>query len=463
MARFDLTLGPTAWYGQRAWVVDVATRPRPAAPFLQSELDESQWWPQEEMRRQQFRQLGILVEHAWRTIAAQRERLEAAGLEPGKPLDDEAWRRVPVLTREAVQRAGETLASPHVPESHGEIIEMHSSGSTSTPIRVLGTALDAYFYKAFVLRGHLWHGTDFSGTIAAITNTKDEEANGPDGKRYRRWGDRATYPFETGPAAVLGMRPSIERQAAWLARQNPDYIMGFPSNLLAIAEHCRERGIALPNLRAVHTKGEVVEAELRQVCREVWGAPVIDVYSANEVGVIAHQCPEHEHYHVQSENILVEVLDDQGRPCAPGEVGRVVVTPLRIFAKPLIRYALGDYAEVGAPCPCGRGLAVLNRIMGRVRNILITPGGDRYWPSFGAKALTRIAPITRFQFVQRNLETIEARLVADRPLTPEEEDKVRRHIQSRLPCRFDIALTYHDDLPRGPGGKFEYFRSEVAA
>jgi phenylacetate-coenzyme A ligase PaaK-like adenylate-forming protein len=61
----------------------------------------------------------------------------------------------------------------------------------------------------------------------------------------------------------------------------------------------------------------------------------------------------------------VEVLDEEGRPCAPGETGRVVATSLNNFAMPLIRYETGDTAEVGAPCPCGRGLPVLTRIMGR--------------------------------------------------------------------------------------------------
>jgi phenylacetate-CoA ligase len=59
------------------------------------------------------------------------------------------------------------------------------------------------------------------------------------------------------------------------------------------------------------------------------------------------------------------VLDQRGNPRGPGEVGRVVVTPLNNFAMPLIRYELGDTAEVGAPCACGRGLPVLTRILDR--------------------------------------------------------------------------------------------------
>jgi phenylacetate-CoA ligase len=128
------------------------------------------------------------------------------------------------------------------------------------------------------------------------------------------------------------------------------------------------RGIRFPRLREVRTSGEPVGATTRQLCRDAWNVPVTDVYAAAEAGCIALQCPGSEHYHVQSESVLVEVLDGWNRACAPGTVGRVVVTTLQNFAMPLVRYDIGDLAEVGAPCPCGRGLPVLTRIAGRVRD-----------------------------------------------------------------------------------------------
>jgi phenylacetate-CoA ligase len=90
----------------------------------------------------------------------------------------------------------------------------------------------------------------------------------------------------------------------------------------------------------------------------------LTMYSANETGYLALQCPLSGHYHVQSETVLVEVLDEVGRACRPGETGAVVVTPLQNFAMPLLRYSLGDFAEVGSPCACGRHLPVLKEILG---------------------------------------------------------------------------------------------------
>ena len=103
--------------------------------------------------------------------------------------------------------------------------------------------------------------------------------------------------------------------------------------------------------------------------------------------------------------------------CAPGQIGRIVVTSLHNFAMPLIRYDIGDFAQVGEACDCGRGLPVLTRILGRVRNTLVTADGKRYWPVFGTRALMDSAPVRQYQFVQKSPQRIQARVVASAPLT----------------------------------------------
>ncbi|MBI3708709.1 MAG: phenylacetate--CoA ligase family protein, partial [Proteobacteria bacterium] len=202
--------------------------------------------------------------------------------------------------------------------------------------------------------------------------------------------------------------------------------------------------------------------EVREECRLAFDAPVIDAYSAQEVCNIAFQCPDHPHLHVLAETIVVEVIDKEGRPCAPGETGRVVVTPLHNYATPLLRYELGDWAEVGGACSCGRTLPVLTRILGRERNnLLLTATGERYWPAFGTRRFTEIAPILQHQFVQKTADAIEARFVVARSLTPEEERQLRAHILSQLPGPFRLDFVYRDDIPRNAGGKFENFISEL--
>ena len=178
---------------------------------------------------------------------------------------------------------------------------------------------------------------------------------------------------------------------------------------------------------------------------------------------MALQCPTGEHYHVQSEGVLLEVLDEAGKPCAPGEVGRVVVTSLHNFATPLVRYEIGDYAEVGAACTCGRSLPVLQRIIGRKRNTLIAPDGRRYYPMFNLRHQTEVAKIRQYQFVQKAADRIEVRLVVSSPLVPSEERAVEAMIQQKLPAGIGLAFVYPQRLERSAGGKFEDFISEISA
>jgi len=427
---------------------------------FQKRLQDSQWWPAERLLDHQLRQLNALAAHAYRTVPLHCRRLDAAGIDPAHPITLADWRRLPVLTRKDLQQSEAELASSAVPREHGELLTTKTSGSTGMPVTVRGTVFDAWVFKAITLRHYLWHPHDFTGKFVSIR--RSEDADYPEGRAQPRWGDTATFPFVTGPAATLSISASISQQAEWLERQDPDYLLTYPSNLLFLAAHCRSHGIALPHLEHVTTIGEVLNHEAREACRKAWDAPVIDVYSAQEVGAIAYKCPEHEHFHVQAESILVEVIDAAGAPCAPGQIGRAVVTPLYNYAMPLLRYELGDYAEVGEPCSCGRGLPVLKRILGRERNsLLVTPTGERYWPAFGSRKFTQIAPVVQHQFVQKQRDWIEGRLVTRRPLTAAEEDALRAHVLSRLPWRFRLTFSYCDEIPRNAGGKFENFVSEV--
>ena len=177
---------------------------------------------------------------------------------------------------------------------------------------------------------------------------------------------------------------------------------------------------------------------------------------------MATQCPEHPHYHVQSEGVFLEVLDEHGQPCKPGEVGRIVVTDLHNFAMPIIRYEIGDYARAGPPCACGRGLPVLEEIKGRVHNMLRLPSGDTAWPvPFYSSELTAIAPVQQIQIIQESLKSINVRLVVEHDLTDPEIKGLKTLIGQRLGDAFTISIDCVDEIPLTNSGKYEDFISRV--
>lgn len=426
------------------------------------QLEDSQWQPVEVLRDHQMRQLLSLVRYAVANVPFYGGGSELAAGGRADELDLQQWSRMPVLTREEVQTHHQSLQSNEVPARHGEVVDTRTSGSTGRPVTIKTTRLAQTFAAVSGLRAHRWHDRDLGARLAAIHLDRGDRAVYPAGLQQPGWGWPAGAIYHTGPAALLNLRTPIAHQAEWLQRQNPEYLLSCPSNLLALAEHCIEHDIRMPELRDVATIMEVVTPELRDACRRAWGAPVVDMYTTREAGCIAVQCPEHEHYHIMAEDVFVEILDERNQPCGPGETGRVVATPLRNFAMPLLRYDLGDYAEVGGACPCGRGLPVLKHILGRVRNMLVLPDGQRAWPSFGRRNLVSAAPIEQHQVIQRDLRTLEFRLVMSRRLTKVEEENIRRSVTGRLPAPFDIVFRYVDRIERGPSGKFEDFQSEIA-
>ncbi len=425
---------------------------------LNYQMEHSQWLDPEILAQTQFKQLELLLAHAAKTAPFYRDRLRMmAGTRRGQ-LTPDLWRRIPVLRRAEIQENRPALLSRHLPKNHGATFEISTSGSTGRPVTITGTAVTQLFFTALNLRYHLWHRRDLLAKIAGIcVQTGAITAALKDGK-----GESWAPVYDTGPFVFMPIATPVGKQLEWLGRENPGYLLTYPSNLMALVKRSQESGVRLEGLRGVATMGEVLGPDVRSACETIWAVPVTDAYSAQEVGMIALQCPDHPHYHVQSENVLVEVLDDAGEPCAPGQVGRLVITDLHNFAMPMIRYEIGDFAEVGAPCPCGRGLPVLRQVMGRVRNMLTLPSGDQVWPQWHSDELTgMVAAVRQVQLVQHSLDDIEVNVAVTRPLTRDEEETLRHAILERLYHRFPLRFTYVEKIPRAANGKYEEFSSRL--
>src|SRR5262249_24047775 len=147
------------------------------------------------------------------------------------------------------------------------------------------------------------------------------------------------------------------------------YLVTYPHLIKEIALASERTGTNL-KFSLVRSLGMALDQETRDICRTVFGCEIADSYGATEAGFLAAECPEGGEYHFGAEVNHLEVLRDDGSAAAPGQVGRVIVTSLYNYAMPLIRYEVGDLAEVGSPSSrCGRGLPLLRRVVGRYRNV----------------------------------------------------------------------------------------------
>jgi len=426
-------------------------------------LEDTQWWPPEKLRREQFRFAAKLIAHARATTSYYGDLLWGRKALDADKLADGFWSEIPVLARATVNAEADRLLSRRIPEAHGPKDTIYTSGTTGRPIRVVRTRLALWYWSALTLRDHHWHRRDLAGTLAVIRTSTKGVAVYPKGARFGAWGSSDRV-FKTGPCVSLNINSRIDEMAEWLGREDPDYLLTHPTVVARLARHCLAEGIRFPRLKELQTLSEILGGEVRALAREAWDVPVSDMYSGREVGYMALQCPDHEHYHVQGEAVLLEVVDDAGRPCRPGETGRVLVTTLHNYAMPLIRYEIGDYATLGESCPCGRGLPVLTRIMGRKQNILHLPGGGEKWTLLSSgdiRDLMNLAPIRQYQFAQVETDLLEVRLATARDLSEDEEAAVGNWTTIKFGADFRICFVYADELKRTKAGKFQDFVCEL--
>jgi phenylacetate-CoA ligase len=248
-----------------------------------------------------------------------------------------------------------------------------------------------------------------------------------------------------------------------LARHNAPYLQTAPSNAIALAYEATPQEARELAIEFIFGIGETVSNHTCEVVRERLGARLAGIYSCMEIGVIATECPAAPRYHVVAENAAVDIVGDDGRPVAPGELGRVVLTGRYNYAMPFIRYAVGDVASwATAPCRCGRSLPVITQVEGRTRSAFIFRDGKRMWPrSWDAFDMRAFVPFREFQMVQLDHEHVEFRYVPDSSGRAPDLVGLAAFAHERLHPSVEIILVPLDTMPRGPGGKFEQFLSHL--
>ena len=411
-------------------------------------LEKSQWFPRDQLDQLQESMLVRVVEHQYRYSPYFKQRLDSQGLTCQDVSTLAGLTRLTPFTKKDIQAAGESFNADSVPRAHLPLSKSQTSGSTGQPVDTFKTSMNTLFWHALVMRDHRWWGRKFDGKLASI------RANNLTVKQSDEWGGPATILYgKTGPALGIPVKTEIHKQLEILNEFQPNILIIHAGVLAAMASEWEQTGFTLTELKHIKNIGETLHPELRERIKKLSGLHIEDVYSSSEVGAISIECPVSGLQHVMSESMIVEVLDDDGAACQPGQVGRVVVTDLYNSISPLIRYDIGDYAEVGVPCTCGRHLPTLKRIVGRERGLIQRADGIKFWPTARMRELEKVVPIQQWQMIQHGFDDIEYRLVTKDPLTEEQAaeltDIATKHFA--IPVRF---VRFENQLPL-TNGKYE--------
>ena len=423
-------------------------------------MRKSQWSEPSELMRYRRHTLAPMLMHARKTIPFYRDRLA--------PIFDEAgrirwgqWTAIPIMSRSDLQTEGDRLISTDIPERHLPLSRETSSGSTGIPLEITSTRFSSLMKNALESRLVEWADLDTSLTMASIKPLSPGDADYPAGRMKKGWAGPKSSQGASGALVRLNQMTPVHRQAEWLRRHDPAYLSTFPTNARALADHFSAHGLELPGLRKILPYGEMMTADIRERCEEVFGASMFDNYSATECGMIALKCPDGPGYHLMNETVMIEVVSDKGAQCKPGETGQVVLTTLHNYAQPLIRYRLGDLVEVGTPCPCGRHLPVINRIAGRARHMFRFPDGTEMLPDFRSKSILKhVAPLA-WQIAQTGPMDIEFRYVPGTSGEKPDFDGMTAHIRALLGVAVDVRYIERQEIQQSASGKIFDYVSEL--
>lgn len=199
--------------------------------------------------------------------------------------------------------------------------------------------------------------------------------------------------------------------------------------------------------------------EIRSAAEATWGPPIANLWGTSEGGITAFGCFQDSGMHLCDDLLIVEPVDDGGRPVPPGvRADRVLLTNLFNPTLPLIRYEITDEVTlIDRPCACGSEHRRVADIEGRSDDVFHYRDGSSVHPHIFRSVLARTAAITEYQVQQcesgallllRGEDNTDVERVVD-----DIEAALRRSGHPNLTVRARIV----DALPRSTVGKLKRF------
>ena len=371
-------------------------------------LLESQYFPPEQLRRQQVHQLEQLVRFAKGQVAFYKTRLNCL-FDANDQFRMSHWPDVPILTRGDLHAHRDEMLTDQLPAGHGLTADHLGSGTTGKSVTTRHNGLISEVSDALYFRALGWHGIDYSKTLFAWFGGDQDVDRWPDGTMGTAWGPDWDTRSAVGKFCKLSRLDKVEHAIDFMLRHRPSYVTGRPNAMLELALETERRGLDI-KLDAIISFSAQLTQSVRDECSRIFNAKIIDRYASKEVYDIAHQCPTSDHLHIGAEAMVFEVLNVENKPCATGTPGRVVVTPFYNTVQPFIRYDLGDIVTLGETCACGRNLPVILALNGRTIHLFVGPKGKRFSLRL-PDLLRKTIGAMEWQVAQIEMNTVEIRYV----------------------------------------------------
>lgn len=417
-------------------------------------LEDTQWWAPERLRRLQLKRLQALVRSVHERVPYYRDLMQVQGFGPqdiGGLVD---LQRFPPLTKATIRANTEALKA----EGAVDLARFNTGGSSGEPlVFYIGNERVSHDVAA-KWRATRWWDVDI-GDREIVVWGSPIELTAQD--RVRELRDRILRTrlipaFEMSQANLDGFVSQIQAF-------QPRMLFGYPSSLSLIAAHAHKCGQRMDDLgvKVAFVTSERLYDDQRTIIEQVFGCAVANGYGGRDAGFIAHACPEGR-LHITAEDILVEVVDEDGHALGPGVDGEILVTHLATRDFPFIRYRTGDVGSLSEhQCPCGRGLPVLAEIQGRTTDFVVAADGTVMHGLALIYVVRDVEGIQGFKIIQESRHWTRVLLVSGPGFKPESLFDIETGLRARLGegVRVDVELV--QDIPSEASGKFRYVVSKM--
>ena len=429
---------------------------RHGSTAVRKSLEESQWWDRERLVALQLERLRALLGHAGEHVPYYRDAFRNSGFSAHDVRSISDLAALPLLSKAEIRQNMEALKS----ERARGLMRFNTGGSTGEPLIFwLGRERVSHDVAA-KWRATRWWGVDI-GDPEIVVWGSPIELGAQD--RIRALRD-ALLRTELLPAFEMS-EAGLDRFLARIRRRRPKMLFGYPSALAHIARHARRKSVAMNDLgiRVAFVTSETLYDDQRADIERVFGCAVANGYGSREAGFIAHQCPAGG-MHITAEDVIVEIVDERGRPLPAGRSGEIVVTHLATSDFPFIRYRTGDVGVLGQDaCVCGRGLPLLQEIKGRTTDFVVAADGTVMHGLALIYVIRSVRGVRQYKIIQESLSHTRVLVATDAGFSAWDEETIRSGIAQRLGAGVKVSIERVAEIPREASGKYRHIVSRVQA
>ena len=418
-------------------------------------IRESQLWSTEQTEAYQMRHLHLLLEHAYQHVPYYRMAFDQMGLKPCDIRGTKDLCRLKPLKKRDILADPTLFLADNRTAFHAK--KEHTGGTTGEVFSYYQDSRAWALSWALKMRTFEWGGLRFGkdrlGVMAGGSLVPQQRAF--DGNSlWRRMCNCYSMPITHLDEETM------EGYFKQLRLQHIHFLRGYPSSLSTFASYLLDTGRHL-QMQSVFSTAEVLYPYQREMMMQAFDCEVFDTYGCGDGMGHATECEFHQGFHVCPEISVMQVVDEQGRPVAPGQEGEVVLTSLFDYAMPLIRYAPGDRAVVKPdPCPCGRGGMMLERIVGRSSDVFqLSNGRLLNGLSIPFEDLDR--ELCQFQIVQETLDRVVVKIVPRKTVKTNVVERIQQLMRHHCGEGIDVEVNIVDRIEPQPSGKFRYVISDV--